>query len=141
MSDRERWIVYPLLLLAVGLALQPKLVPVDVQLNEVKCDKLMCNELIAKQTIAVIDPKGSPQAELKSTNSGGQIEIVRYSRSARSPKRDVDIRMYASDGADNFIPLGIARLRSADPKPEGQQEADGNPSVAGPSSAGPLENK
>ncbi|MEX0939214.1 MAG: hypothetical protein WDZ59_15235 [Pirellulales bacterium] len=39
MSDRERWIVYPLLFLALGLALRDKLTQV------IQCETLICNRL------------------------------------------------------------------------------------------------
>lgn len=42
MSDRERWIVYPLLLLAIGLALQPRIQGLETQFGTLKCDKIVC---------------------------------------------------------------------------------------------------
>jgi hypothetical protein len=44
MSDRERWVVYPLLLMAIGLALQPRFKPIDVQFKTLTCEKLVCGE-------------------------------------------------------------------------------------------------
>ena len=53
MSERERWIVYPLLFLALGSALRDKLV------KQTRTKQLVCEELI------VVDVDGRPQAQLK----------------------------------------------------------------------------
>jgi hypothetical protein len=166
MSDRERWIVYPLLLMALGLALQPKFKTLDAQFGEIKCAKLICNELAAgdahvarrldtsqldthhldaaqlksgvaalgilkaeaanidivnsklqnSQHVRVTDAAGMLHAEVRSTNSGGQFDVVRYTHGGPARKNDEELRIFASDARGNFVPLGIARLHWVDPK-------------------------
>ncbi|MCA9235838.1 MAG: hypothetical protein KDA44_10225 [Planctomycetales bacterium] len=56
MSERERWIVYPLLFFALGAAIRDKI------LNSVESDQIACEELDAKtircEEIVVTDPQG-----------------------------------------------------------------------------------
>ena len=55
MTDRERWIVYPLLLMALGLALQSKITEVDARFGVVKCNRLICNEVVARRAEVVLE--------------------------------------------------------------------------------------
>ncbi len=64
MSDRERWIVYPLLVLAIGLALQPRITMVDVQFGTVRCEKLVCGDAAVAQSLT---SKAITSEELAST--------------------------------------------------------------------------
>jgi hypothetical protein len=51
MTDRERWIVYPLVFLTLGIALRNQFLPtrrfgaVDLQAGEISAQKITCNEL------------------------------------------------------------------------------------------------
>ncbi len=45
MTDRERWTVYPLLFLALGVSLKDKLTQ-SITTNEVRCKAMICNELL-----------------------------------------------------------------------------------------------
>lgn len=51
MSTRERWIVYPLLFLALGVALRDKIVPVHkiVISQEIRARTIRCGELEAER--------------------------------------------------------------------------------------------
>jgi hypothetical protein len=63
MTDRERWTVYPLIFLTLGIALKDKLVEaVDLQ-----CRNLVCN------AVHVTDQNGRQQALFTATQSGGQL--------------------------------------------------------------------
>jgi hypothetical protein len=53
MSERERWVVYPLLLLALGMALETRIDPPD----QIHCQKLHCDELIVAESLQ--GPKAS----------------------------------------------------------------------------------
>jgi hypothetical protein len=143
------------LLMALGLALQPKLTPLNVQFAEVKCAKLTCNELAVgdaqvarrldarhldaaqlktgvatlgilkadaanidivnsklqnSQHVRVTDLAGMLHAEVRSTKSGGQVDIVRYTHGGPQRKSDMEARMFASNVDGDPIPLGVARL-------------------------------
>lgn len=56
MSDRERWIVYPLLLMSLGLALQPKILQVGKSnFDEVKCQRLECDDIVVKRALVKVE--------------------------------------------------------------------------------------
>ena len=57
MSERERWTVYPLLFLALGIALKDKLFN-EISVKDVRCKTMVCSALV------VDDPKGHPQVNL-----------------------------------------------------------------------------
>ncbi|MEM6329490.1 MAG: hypothetical protein AAF790_04485 [Planctomycetota bacterium] len=59
MSERERWIVYPLLFLALGAALRDKL------MQQTRADQLVCNRLI------VVDDAGKVVTKLE----GGAMRL------------------------------------------------------------------
>ncbi len=47
MSNRERWVIYPLLFLALGFALKPKFVPPE----NFKCQSIECDDLLVKDIL------------------------------------------------------------------------------------------
>jgi hypothetical protein len=55
MSDRERWIVYPLLFLTLGIALRNQFLPtrrfgaMDLKAGELTAQKILCNDLVIMQ--------------------------------------------------------------------------------------------
>jgi hypothetical protein len=57
MTDRERWIVYPLVFLTLGIALRNQFLPtrrfgaVDLQAGELSAQKITCNDLIVRQEV------------------------------------------------------------------------------------------
>lgn len=63
MSERERWIVYPLLFLALGAALRDKL------LKQTFAERIICNEMMCSDLI-VLDG-AEPVARLR----GGTLEL------------------------------------------------------------------
>ncbi len=97
MTTRERWIVYPLLFLALGVALRDKLVPPDplrayaIKVHEIDCDGVIkCDGLNARQAecgelksvltttrvATVIGPGGDDGVRLGFVEGrGGQIEV------------------------------------------------------------------
>jgi hypothetical protein len=70
MSDRERWIVYPLLLLTLGLALRDKFGAA----KEVRAHRIICEELV------VSNEEIGPQVVLESTKSGGVVRTISSDR-------------------------------------------------------------
>lgn len=61
MTDRERWIVYPLLFLTLGIAVKDKIA------GRSTADTVLCN------TLVVHDRKGKEQVVISSTPDGGQV--------------------------------------------------------------------
>lgn len=88
MSTRERWIVYPLLFLALGLALRDKVLPRTRPLRAatVEVDRLVVHELLAATAVdalrvqcrglAVTAPDGRPQVQLLTTPRGGMVRAI-----------------------------------------------------------------
>lgn len=66
MSERERWIVYPLLLLILGIALRDKFGAV----KEVRAQRLICEKLV------VLNDDAGPQVVLDSTAAGGTVRAI-----------------------------------------------------------------
>jgi hypothetical protein len=64
MTDRERWTVYPLLFLALGITVKDKLPPRHVDVEEVRCNKLV-----------VADRQHKEQIILGATPRGGLIQV------------------------------------------------------------------
>jgi hypothetical protein len=79
MTERERWIVYPLLFFALGAALRDKFTH-TVQTDELRAGRILCEELevlntlsakgVASQSVTVFDPQNlsRPLALLTSTD-------------------------------------------------------------------------
>lgn len=86
MTDRERWTVYPLLFLALGVAMRDKILEV-VAVDNVRCESLVCNALVVadeqgKQQLLVSSSAGGVQCHnlfcdaLIATNAEGQQQVV-----------------------------------------------------------------
>jgi hypothetical protein len=70
MSDRERWIVYPLLFLAIGLGLNNHALPDQHDANSAEVDALRC------KTLEVLDAQGKPKIKLGTIDGSGLIETA-----------------------------------------------------------------
>jgi hypothetical protein len=52
MSSRERWIVYPLLFLTLGIALRDKIIPAHrLQIDEIAAAQIRCNQMLVEQEV------------------------------------------------------------------------------------------
>jgi hypothetical protein len=73
MTIGERWKVYPLLFLTLGITVKDKLIKVvstdNVVCKAVSTDKVICNLLV------VTDPKGREQALISATPAGGILRV------------------------------------------------------------------
>lgn len=69
MTDRERWTVYPLLFLALGIAVKDKL-PGPVRIDDLHSKAVFCRELI------VTDPQGKEQVFIGANDNGGLIRAT-----------------------------------------------------------------
>jgi hypothetical protein len=76
MSDRERWIVYPLLFLAIGLSLRTK---AFVETGQIKVNQVVDAEQINCRRLIVQNEKGEPLMGLGSSTDGstGVIQVKR----------------------------------------------------------------
>jgi hypothetical protein len=69
MTDRERWAVYPLLFLTLGIALKDKLIGV-INVERVECASLLC------KAVLVTDPGGKQQVVVSSNAEGGFVRAA-----------------------------------------------------------------
>jgi hypothetical protein len=98
MSDRERWTVYPLLFLALGLAMRAVLVP-PAEMGELDVVRLLCREIVVK------DGEGRVMLHLgRVAEGGGRIEIndaegdARMSLGSCPPQPSAAIEFAGDDG-------------------------------------------
>lgn len=120
MSDRERWIVYPLLLMALGMAAAPRLAPGTGRFEDVHCTRLFCGEVVANKAdvkveldtsrVRLTDSKGALQAELLATESGGRFDVTRYVKGGNLPQKDRDMEMFVHNAQRLQIPLGVLHV-------------------------------
>lgn len=80
MSTRERWIVYPLLFLTLGITMRDKVVPPDLKPLSVDTDEIRCRTLRADSVrcgdLTVVGKQDNRCVELGATTGGaGQIEV------------------------------------------------------------------
>ena len=86
MTTRERWIVYPLLFLSLGIALRDKLIPTSVRAIDLTAPKVRCNQLEVASVrclgklecgvLALADPEGNERIRMGVlSDRAGQIEI------------------------------------------------------------------
>jgi hypothetical protein len=120
MTTRERWMVYPLLFLTLGITLRDKVLPPSprfmrpgVNALNVRCVHLECQELIRCvrlecQDLSVTDPNGETRVRVGITpNQAGQIEIY-----------GSDQKMVMVAGADNTGRSGRLQTLAADTTPQ-----------------------
>jgi hypothetical protein len=69
MTERERWAVYPLLFLTLGIAVKDKLTGV-VHVDNVQCRNLLCNAVL------VTDRQGKQQVVVSSSAGGGLVRTM-----------------------------------------------------------------
>jgi hypothetical protein len=75
MSTRERWIVYPLLFLALGTAIKPKLTPPETRgparpVTVLRVDRVECGAL------SVLGDDDKPRVVARAVEGGGQIHVA-----------------------------------------------------------------
>jgi hypothetical protein len=166
MTDRERWTVYPLLFLALGVGLRSsgKFGPT----KEIACHRLLIQgpdgnariDLRAaseRAIIQVVGPNGARQVLLESTPVGGVFATYAHDGTplfaAEPTPLGVAVTAFGYRGHArqhlNIIPWNQLRLPSAKPQPkaetpgsepipaEPQQPAQDKPSEAGPDATQP----
>jgi hypothetical protein len=88
MSDRERWIVYPLLFLTLGVALRNQFFPtrrfgaVDLRAGELSAQRIRCNQLVVNDKANCRELKFN-HAE-GNTLKSGRIEAIILTLPVRS---------------------------------------------------------
>jgi len=109
MTDRERWTVYPLLFLTLGVAMRDKI------FNLVEVDNVQCKQLI------VTDQEGTRQVVVTSNDGGGVVQTI---GNAGRPNVIVGntARLWGLlfiEGG-RLLPESIGRLEELPQKPDGE---------------------
>jgi hypothetical protein len=98
MSSRERWILYPLLFLTLGITMRDKVIPPRLTAEEITVDKIRCNYLGAGHAecqridalqmdcriLAVVGGTGDNAARLGTASGGGGL-LELFGRDGKSP--------------------------------------------------------
>ena len=76
MTERERWIVYPLLFLALGAALRDKLIKQTFS-ERIECEVLVCNDIVCRRAVQAQQVVRTPLLEADNVSAvrvnGGAI--------------------------------------------------------------------
>jgi hypothetical protein len=73
MSDRERWIVYPLLMFSLFMTLRTRLLPPVRPMPEVRAERIECSNF------ELLGPDGQPRIRLAATAEAGQLAVYNAS--------------------------------------------------------------
>jgi hypothetical protein len=87
MTERERWIVYPLLLLGLGASLKDKLVAPSV----VKAEKIECNQIQCRQQL-VTNQLEATQVSVAKSLAAGQVVVMDPQKQPRILLRTIPAR-------------------------------------------------
>jgi hypothetical protein len=124
MSDRERWIVYPLLLLALAASLKPRFVPGEGHFTRLDCEQLVakradCEQFVANRAdveqgirargLRIDDVAGKTQAALVPTPTGGHLSLVRYGLGPPDAGNQ-EFEIFVSTARRQLVPLGKVRI-------------------------------
>ena len=126
MSSRERWTVYPLLFLTLGMTLKDKVT------RQINTDRIEC------KTLLVTDRQGNPRVIVAPTDDGGIVQTV-----AAKPSVNAILGHYNSrvglmliDSDNKVFPLAAPPLRQQPnraPKDDSAEEPRASPKMRDPS--------
>jgi hypothetical protein len=126
MTERERWAVYPLLFLTLGIAVKDKIIGV-VRVENVQCRNLLCN------TVLVTDPQGKQQVVVSSTPGGGVVRTL-----GNAPQLDVLVGhtqhlagLMFVDAEGNIRSPTLAVPTGLSPHAKPEPAADSEPAASG----------
>ena len=80
MTTRERWVVYPLLFLSLGLALRDKIIPPNMQAESIEAETIRCDQLVAGRAesslLTIAGESGEARIRLLAgANRTGRLEV------------------------------------------------------------------
>jgi hypothetical protein len=120
MTDRERWTVYPLLFLTMGIAIKDKL-PGPVRIDDLRSKAIFCQELI------VTDPQGGEQVLISSNANGGFVRTVGKRNELRTilgnSDRHAGLMFVDPQGSVHVIPGSLFTLPGARHAAEDEKDA------------------
>jgi hypothetical protein len=114
MSTRERWIVYPLLFLTLGIAMRNQFLPtkmlgaVDFRAGELNAQTIRCNNLEVAQD-ALVHNNAVVLQELQFQRASGNALRTDYAESRVSRNRETEAKkIVVSDDRDKPVILMVA---------------------------------
>jgi hypothetical protein len=105
MNERERWIVYPLLFLALGVALRDKLV------DRTTAKSIVCQEL------SIVDEESTGQQPQRILARIGRTKPKPGGKSSALMQMNGDFEILDDDLTDNSVPPFLFRAGRTDPLP------------------------
>jgi len=114
MTTHERWIIYPLLFLTLGIAMRDKVIPPRATARRLEADLVRCNRLEAGharcQLVSVARPDGAEAVRLGTLpGRGGRLEV-----------RSADGKTVVLAGTDPTGKSGMVETLDADGTPQVQ---------------------
>lgn len=106
MTERERWIVYPLLFLALGSALRDKLLQQTTS-KTIRCEEMICQQLYC-QGMSAVDEVGRPTPVLLGTRMQVdtlQADLINANQYLRAGQRTTN-----ADAAEGSFSLQPAQV-------------------------------
>lgn len=105
MTERERWIVYPLLFLALGAALRDKLV------ERTTAKSIVCQEL------SIVDEEPAGREPQRTLVRIGRTKARPGAKSAALMQMNGDLEIFDDDLTDSSTPPFLVRVGRSDPQP------------------------
>jgi hypothetical protein len=105
MNERERWIVYPLLFLALGAALRDKLV------DRTTAKSIVCQEL------SIVDEEPTGREPQRTLVRIGRTKPQPGGKSAALMQMNGDLEIFDDDLTDSSTPPFLFRAGRTDPRP------------------------
>jgi len=114
MTNHERWIIYPLLFLTLGIAMRDKVIPPRATARRLEADLVRCNRLEAGQArfqaVSVARPGGAEAVRLGALpGRGGRLEV-----------RSAEGKTVVLAGTDRTGKSGMVETLDADGTPQVQ---------------------
>ena len=132
MSTRERWIVYPLLFMTLGIALRDKVItPNRLAVGTVVCNRLQSNRAEC-HTLLVNDPAGRPVV-VAGTDANTGAGIIETFTARGIPQ----VRLFSTDTGGMLTTFELKRSVPQRPKkpPDSEESSDRQPTQQTPGSA------
>jgi hypothetical protein len=120
MSSRERWVVYPLVFLTLGIALKDKITR-DVSVKRLQCESLLVTDRQGERQVYISANQSGNTLHARSTNRGpdvilGQVEVSNGRQLAGMMFADEQGRFLTRPGV--VVPMIPREPKQAEPQKE-----------------------
>jgi hypothetical protein len=136
MSSRERWTVYPLLFLTLGIALKDKITG-QIGTSHVESKSVIANR-VSCQSLSVTDNQGKPRVIVSPTEEGGIIQTVsaRGNVNVSLGQSNSQVGVFFTDPDGRLLPTRTFLRLTPSRSPQQELENDGTSRPQGDESSG-----